>query len=338
MYAIETVNPSGAEEPQSHVVEQDISARWLQLRGGPSASLNMVISQRALTPPWSEDISFHVCETFILKDSDNTQLEKMGAMADNPSRSALSPALGSLFALFILAAAATCISNYWRLRQFKGPLLGATSKLWMMKATLHGDMHLAVADVCQKFGSLARIGPNDLVTCDPEIIRKMGAVRSPYRRSEWYNATAFDHQVSHVFCELDENRHIDLRNKLTPAYSGRDNEHLEDDIDSCLAELFALIREKYTSSGAKLRAVDFARLASFLTLDVIYMLAFGKPMGFLEKDEDINNHFADEKLMLPLMEWLSTLPFLEKTLRIPWISKRVMPTTEDKAGIGIIKR
>lgn len=246
------------------------------------------------------------------------------------------PTLGALFALCVLAAVAISISNYWRLRHFKGPLLGATSKLWMMKATLHGDMHLAVADVCQKYGSLARIGPNDLVTCDPEIIRKMGAVRSPYRRSEWYNATAFDHHVSHVFCELDEARHVDLRNKLTPGYSGRDNEHLEESIDSCLDELFRLIQRKYTSSDSKLRTVDFARLASFLTVDVIYALAFGSPMGFLEKDEDINDHFAGEKLMLPFFEWLSTLPILEKTLRIPWISRFAMPTPQDKSGIGLI--
>jgi cytochrome P450 len=248
------------------------------------------------------------------------------------------PAFGFLFTLCFLAAVAISISNYWRLRQFKGPLLGATSKLWMMQATFHGDMHLAVADVCQKYGSLARIGPNDLVTCDPEIIRKMGAVRSPYRRSDWYKATAFDHHLSHVFCEVDEARHIDLRNKLIPGYSGRENEHLEESIDSCLEELFRLIREKYTSSGAGLRAVDFARLASFLTVDVIHTLAFGAPMGFLEKDEDINHHFANEKVMLPVFEWLSTLPILERTIRIPWISKRVMPTTEDKTGTGLLMR
>jgi len=248
------------------------------------------------------------------------------------------PVLGFLFTLCFLAAVAVSISNYWRLRQFKGPLLGATSKLWMMQATFHGDMHLAVADVCQKYGSLARIGPNDLVTCDPEIIRKMGAVRSPYRRSDWYKATAFDHRLSHVFCEVDEARHIDLRNKLIPGYSGRENEHLEESIDSCLEELFKLIRKKYTSSGAELRAVDFARLISFLTVDVIHTLAFGTPMGFLEKDEDINNHFASEKVMLPVFEWLSTLPVIERTLRIPWISKRVMPTAEDKTGVGVLLR
>jgi hypothetical protein len=69
-------------------------------------------------------------------------------------------------------------------------------------------------------GHLVRIGPNDLVTDDPEIIRKMSAVRSPYTRSDWYNATAFSHKLNHVFCERDEQRHIDLRNKLIPGVCG----------------------------------------------------------------------------------------------------------------------
>lgn len=67
-----------------------------------------------------------------------------------------------------------------------------------------------------ELGHLARIGPNDLVTDDPQIIRRISAVRSPYTRSDWYNATAFSHSLNHVFCERDEERHIELRNKLVP--------------------------------------------------------------------------------------------------------------------------
>lgn len=70
-----------------------------------------------------------------------------------------------------------------------------------------------------KTGNLTRIGPNDLVTDDPEIIRRISAVRSPYTRSDWYNATAFSHKLDHVFCERNEERHIDLRNKLVPGVS-----------------------------------------------------------------------------------------------------------------------
>jgi hypothetical protein len=71
-----------------------------------------------------------------------------------------------------------------------------------------------------EIGNLTRIGPNDLVTDDPEIIRRISAVRSPYTRSDWYNATAFSHKINHVFCERNEERHIDLRNKLVPGVSG----------------------------------------------------------------------------------------------------------------------
>jgi len=70
-------------------------------------------------------------------------------------------------------------------------------------------------------GSLVRIGPNDLVTDDADILRRMNALRSPYVRSDWYNATAFSHELNHAFCETDERRHNELRNKLIPGVRSR---------------------------------------------------------------------------------------------------------------------
>lgn len=75
---------------------------------------------------------------------------------------------------------------------------------------------LKYINVFTQLGHLTRIGPNDLVTDDPQIIRKISAVRSPYTRSDWYNATAFSHSLNHVFCERNEERHVELRNKLVP--------------------------------------------------------------------------------------------------------------------------
>jgi hypothetical protein len=207
-----------------------------------------------------------------------------------------------------------------------------------------------------------RIGPNDLVTDDPEILRKMSAVRSPYSRSDWYNATAFDHKLSHVFCERDEGRHIEMRNKMIPGvglehcrqtvlsqhrtttnfrlryskYSGKENEHLELSIDSQFLSLFRLVADKYTSTEKVFRPVDIARLCQFLTLDVISTLAFGEPMGFLAEDRDVHGYIANQTAMLPFFEWLSTLPILEKIIRVPFISKFAMPTPEDKTGAGLL--
>jgi hypothetical protein len=65
-------------------------------------------------------------------------------------------------------------------------------------------------------GHLVRIGPSEVVTDDPEVIRRINAVRSPYKRSNWYDATAFDHSRNHVFSERDEAKHAELRNQMIP--------------------------------------------------------------------------------------------------------------------------
>jgi hypothetical protein len=106
-----------------------------------------------------------------------------------------------------------------------------------MKCTFAGRMHLEVADVCTQYGKrgvthmlyyiryltvtlyyighIARIGPNDLVTDDAQLLRRMSGVRSQYTRSEWYDGTSFNHKLDHVFSERNEARHNDLRAKMT---------------------------------------------------------------------------------------------------------------------------
>ncbi|KAL2849496.1 cytochrome P450 [Aspergillus pseudoustus] len=248
--------------------------------------------------------------------------------------------LSSLYSLGVVLTLAAGVvhlfRSYLRLRQFPGPSIASCTKLWMMRSTLRGRMHLDIADACRKYGHLVRIGPNDLVTDDPKIIRRMSAVRSPYTRSDWYNATAFSHKLNHVFCERDEQRHIDLRNKLIPGYSGKENLHLERSIDEQLISLFKLIRNEYTSTIREFSPVDFARLCQFLTLDIISAVAFGEPMGFLEHNEDLHGYIANQTAMLPIFEWFSTLPILEKVMRLPGISKLAMPTPQDTNGAGLL--
>ncbi|KAH0537755.1 hypothetical protein FGG08_005503 [Glutinoglossum americanum] len=223
---------------------------------------------------------------------------------------------------------------YRRLKQFKGPWIAAVSKLWMVKSTYRGTMHLDVADACRRYGHIARISPNDLVTDDYEILRRMSAVRSPYTRSDWYDGTSFDHKLDHVFSERNEARHLDLRSRMTSGYSGKENSHLEECVDNRLLDLFKLIHDNYMSSKSALRPVDFARITQYLSLDVISDVSFGEPFGFLTKDEDVHEYIKMQRALLPVFEWFSTLPSLNRLIRIGWISRLVMPSPEDKTGVG----
>lgn len=243
--------------------------------------------------------------------------------------------LALYFAAFVLVAFVfQRFTLYSRLKQFDGPWLASFSKLWMLKETYNGTIHIAVAEVCEKYGSLARISPNDLVTTDPDLLRRMSAIRSPYVKSIWYSGTQFDRGMNHIFSERDEARHRELRNRMAPGYAGSENPYLEESVDDRLQDLSNLVRAKYTSTEKKTKPVDFGQLAQYLTLDIITDMAFGEPAGFLAEDGDQFQYLETMAVALPRFEWVSVLPWLSSLIRTPVISKFIMPSSQDKSGVG----
>jgi len=88
------------------------------------------------------------------------------------------------------------------------------------------------------------------------------------------------------------------------------------------------------SSESSFRPVDFARVTQYLAIDVISDIAFGEPFGFLAQDGDVHEYIETQRALLPVFEWFSTLPSLNRFIRIGWISKLAMPTPDDKTGLG----
>lgn len=62
-------------------------------------------------------------------------------------------------------------------------------------------------------GSPARVGPNLLVTDDPDLIRHMAAPGSKWTRSTWYDAMKLDPRQNNVFSTRDERLHAELKAK-----------------------------------------------------------------------------------------------------------------------------
>ncbi len=99
------------------------------------------------------------------------------------------------------------IRTYNRLKAFKGPFSTGFSELWHTRVVMSTKSHLIYKDVCDKYGmsasslstagiriliqngvsgTVARVGPNDLVTSSLELLTHMSSVRSPYTRGAWY--------------------------------------------------------------------------------------------------------------------------------------------------------
>ncbi|KAH8731990.1 cytochrome P450 [Phaeosphaeriaceae sp. PMI808] len=249
-------------------------------------------------------------------------------------------AIGVLGASIILCFA-RLVLRWRRLSHVPGPFWAALSKGWMVRESLKGRQPISFKEVNAKYGSLARVGPNELITDDPDVMRKMMAARSEYTRGYWYDAMKFDPTRDNLFSMRDEVAHAKLRSKMAAGYSGKENESMEDSIDIQIASLVYLIENKYTSTGDNYRPVDFGEKASFFTLDVISELAFGQAFGYLEADGDVYDYLAITKTYIPIMMVVANVPSIARLLQSPLL-RGMLPKESDKLGfgafIGVAKR
>jgi hypothetical protein len=57
---------------------------------------------------------------------------------------------------------------------------------WQFLYSILSSVLRSSTDYTSPAGSIARIGPNMLVTSDPEIVHHMSGARSRYTKGEWY--------------------------------------------------------------------------------------------------------------------------------------------------------
>ena len=87
-----------------------------------------------------------------------------------------------------------------------------------------------------------------------------------------------------MISDRNDQRHEAMRKKAAPAYSGKENTQLEQDVDECVLDLVHLIGHGYiTVQDDHPVQMELARKAQFFTTDTISLLAFKKKIQRSEK-------------------------------------------------------
>ncbi|KAI9051984.1 hypothetical protein LZ554_004238 [Drepanopeziza brunnea f. sp. 'monogermtubi'] len=240
--------------------------------------------------------------------------------------------IGSVLTAYV----ASSYRQYRRLSAFKGPRLAAWTDLWFAKSAfgIGPPSHELLADICWKYGTLARMGPDTLITNSPELVMRMSAARSPYTKGDWYHSVKIPPYQHNIFSEDDEKKHTRRRAQMIEGYSGRTNPSIEPSIDKHIRNLLNLIRAKYISTDTSFAPLDMGRIASFFTLDVITDIAYGQPFGNLISDTDMYDYMKLTEAMLPLMNRLGAVPLLRRVVQTDWVSKALFPSDKSEKGIG----
>ena len=108
---------------------------------------------------------------------------------------------------------------------------------------------------------------------------------------------------------------------------------METTFDTQIFKLVELIETKYLSTGRRYRPLNFAQKGQYFTLDVISALAFGKPFGYMEQDDDVFDYIKITDSLIPSMLVLANVPSLAKILQSR-VFRGLMPKESDKLGFG----
>lgn len=241
--------------------------------------------------------------------------------------------LGLAFTVGIVWWSVSTIRNWYRLSHVPGPFLASISSLWMVKNAMRGGVAPAMLNL-QQYGRLVRVGPNYLLTDDPETLRQIASARSEYYRDEWWASLSMTPGHSNLATILEIAPHDKAKAKMSAAYAGRDNMDMERRVEAKIMHLKDVIRQRYVCEGDEVKSVDLARLSYYFTLDVITDLSYSESFGFLDAEGDLYNYTKSLDQLLKITGVVSELPILRKIANSPAISYFLRPKFSDKSGLG----
>ncbi|KIW95974.1 uncharacterized protein Z519_03040 [Cladophialophora bantiana CBS 173.52] len=250
---------------------------------------------------------------------------------------AIAGSLAGYITLFLVLVLFTYVRSWQRLRHIPGPPSWGWSVLPLFRLHLQGAIYDKFGELNRHYGPLVRIAPNTLLVADPDVLRRMSAVRSPYTRADWYIAMRLNPGQDNVLAQRDEGKHDDLRRRMMAGYSGKENLALERDIDDCVLDLVRLIERKYLPSPGRDHQpvpMDLARKIQFFTSDVMSKLSFDAKFHDLRDDNDNLGYIHEVETMFPNIFCTCTIPKVIDFLTNIGFLGLFAPSANSKLGLG----
>ncbi|RYP32130.1 hypothetical protein DL767_005366 [Monosporascus sp. MG133] len=221
------------------------------------------------------------------------------------------PGVGILLVVYYTVSSAAA---WYRLRHFRGPFPGCLSYFLIIKPDRAARCWEAYTSISPKFGPLAGIGLNELITNDPELIRNMSSTRSTYVRSRWYGAARL-YPYDDIMASLrDTTAHDRLKAKTASGYAGRENPD------------FKLASTPSSRAWSTISAENMSRATA----------SFGPwtARAWRNSDSDVFEHIRTTEVIVPQIQLQADAPWFQKLQLNQLVLKSTGPKARDKAGIG----
>lgn len=225
------------------------------------------------------------------------------------------------------------VTAWWKLRKFPTvSWLANFSYLWLAKTTYSGRQYWVHRELHHEH-KLVRVGPNELITGDPDIIRRINKERSGYNRGSWYTGGRINPYYDNMFSQQQPAAHTKYKSRVAHGYTGREILDMEVGMDEQLVTLLGVVRDRYARPG---RQLELAEVTAFFTMDVITRLAFGEAFGYLSQETDLYGFLGSLRVLWPGMSALADVAWTRKILFSTLFLRLFGPSTRQKTGFGAL--
>ncbi|KAF9238714.1 hypothetical protein LCP9604111_9356 [Penicillium roqueforti] len=205
------------------------------------------------------------------------------------------------------------------LTSIPGPLLARITNLWRFIDVANGRSEVTLHNLHQKHGDYVRLGPNVVSVRNLDALKTIYGINKGYQKTNFYSVQqqlVKGRPTPTLFTTTDEVFHAAIKRPVSSAYSMSTLTEFEPFVDKIIHTLFGRLDEFV----AEAKVCDIAAWLQYYAFDVIGELTFSKPLGFLEKGNDVDGiivaleHTLDYVGKIGQMPWLDYL-FIKNPLR-----------------------
>ncbi|TID23989.1 pisatin demethylase [Venturia nashicola] len=200
------------------------------------------------------------------------------------------------------------------LNRYPGPFLAGFTDLWRFYDAHGRKSEKTFVALHEKYGDVVRIGPNVLSFADPKAIKTIYGLNKGFTKSEFYpvqQGVVKGKRLPSLFSTTDEGYHARYRRCVNSIFAMSSLVSYEPLVDSTTALFLAQTEKLFASRDA---TCSFSQWLQFYAFDVIGELTWSKPIGFIEKNQDIDGIIGFISKFLDYAGPIGQLPILDHLL------------------------
>ncbi|KAF9001083.1 high nitrogen upregulated cytochrome P450 monooxygenase 2 [Cyathus striatus] len=215
------------------------------------------------------------------------------------------------YATLVVSILAYRLSPFHPLSKYPGPTLAKFTKFWGVYQNHTGKLHVTVLNLHRRYGSVVRIGPNELSITDVDAVQPVLGLNGMNKGPMWEGRRTSNTNESLISIR-DAKLHQHRRKYWSKGLNVASVKEYQPTLKIRVDELVSHLKNKALEKAP----VNLAEWMSYFAYDFMGDMGFGAGFGLMQNGDPNNLWKIMENGIGQHVPWMSSM-----MLRLPWVVK-----------------